>query len=227
MNKEQILKHGEIIKWLYDNPEKNLWQNNGNGWVESTEEISFNLNMKYVQNDEYSEFRKHLADDKHIIYKFGTWKKDGTDRWLTLKVKPTSMDYGNDFWDFEWKFAEDVAYNLIAVKNDEYRIKPDEPEFKVGDWVIYTCISAKYKKGFITQIEDLNIFRKWEGFKLWEPQEGKWCVFYGTKPTKTKYIVARYVKKKKGLYVAGYGGYNSAFTNIAPLAFINTLNDLD
>jgi len=65
MTKEQIKKHGKVIKWFCDNPEKGVWVKISNRW-EQTIEPAFNPKLIYIQNDEYVELRKALAEGKTV-----------------------------------------------------------------------------------------------------------------------------------------------------------------
>lgn len=214
MNAQQVEKHNKVIKWFCDNPDKGVWFDHVDGWKILYDPL-WSLAATYIQNDEYAELRKAQADGK-TIQCLVKWKEifDGEDIKL-VKSEP-----------YDIKLC-DITFAII--KPNMLRIKPDEPEFKKGDWVRYKNSVKKItdgtspdgycacnKDGYAYKASDL---------KLWQPQEGEWCVFYGANPTKTKYIVARFVKRKKGLYVAGYGGYSSSFTNIAPKAFVDTLED--
>jgi len=164
MNTAQIKKHGEIIKWLIDNPEKNLWQNNGNGWVESTEDISFNIGMKYVQNDEYAELRKLVIDKPDI---------------------ELQVSYNNGI---NWHPKTAVKAFLTTGENKLLRVKPNKPQFKIGDWLhdttnnnIFLCEELD-SNGYpvTTKPYSPNIGCKTShdyGIELWEPQEGDLVVY--------------------------------------------------
>lgn len=74
MNKEQIKKHGEVIKRFCDNPNKGVWAKNINipglnDWS-LTYSPMFRVDVPclYVQNDKYAELRKAEADGKIIEY---------------------------------------------------------------------------------------------------------------------------------------------------------------
>jgi hypothetical protein len=68
MTKEQIEQHKEIIKWFIDNHDNGVWTKGENeGWVLQTCP-TFSEKAAYVQNDEYYELRKALADGKIIQY---------------------------------------------------------------------------------------------------------------------------------------------------------------
>ena len=67
MNKEQIYKHSDVIKWFCDNPDSMVWyqQRISKNWV-LTDAPAFGAHTSYVQNDEYAELRKAQANGKTI-----------------------------------------------------------------------------------------------------------------------------------------------------------------
>ena len=107
MNKEQVQKHKDVIKWFCDNPNKGVWfKQDENEWV-LTKNPTFSTyeNLSYVENDEYAEFRKALVDGKEIetLNTYALWDKM----------------LGSNF----------------HGGSDKYRMKPKETKFKVSDWV--------------------------------------------------------------------------------------------
>jgi len=201
MTKEQALKHKEVIQWWVDNTDKGVWWNGAGEWM-LTLSPAFDLNCAYVQNDEYYEFRKALADGKSIQH---------------------NMSPGCVPEERKHKYI-DVANISEAVPAKYYRIKPDEPKFKVGDWV------QDKNSGFVIQAYE-NMIKK--NFKKWEPKNGELCVFwdnncneyfvskYGTKCLDetfgTSHEVARY-----------YADYTEEYwDNVAPLEFIDILEEKD
>lgn len=149
MTKEQVQKHGEVIKWFCDNPEKGVWCQSEEGfpWY-LIHTPTFDTHYKYVQNDEYTELRKA--------------KVDGKLQWKWKHFNPATKEK-----DTEWK---QVPYSETFAFHGEYnyRIKPDEPELKVGDWVRdkVNCKIVKLGKHFHEG-----------GIELWTPQEGDVVIF--------------------------------------------------
>ena len=110
MNKEQIAKHKDIMLWFIENPDKGVWIKGGAYSVwHLHENPEFTLVGKYIQNDEYAELRKAQADGKVI-----EWTDNPNIVGRTWYDNTTSFDM-----------------NIFM-----YRIKPDEPEFKDGDWFV-------------------------------------------------------------------------------------------
>ena len=215
MNKEQINKHKEVMLWFIENLEKGVWSKISNTVWHLTRTPEFGENNKYVQNDEYCELRKYVADGKEIIYKCGTWSSGGEDRWLRLNCRPTSMNNGNDFYNFKWKLIDDVSHRLVVVRDDEYKLKPDEPTFKVGNWVTDGYTIWQHDEN-CRATENTQL--KW---KLWKPTEGEWCVFWDDRDT--NYRVSKYGRELDSWH---YSLNESISTRkIAPLEFIQTLKN--
>jgi len=171
MNKEQIEKHGPVIKWFCDNAEKGIWvYSTALGKWNLRNNPNWTLAYPHIQNDEYAEYRKAQADGKVIQY-----QENRCNNWINLEHNHT------------WYFKQPI---------EQYRIKPDEP-FKVGDWVTYQ--SYPKSNGSITSIKDNKAVVKslkhgscteiYSDIKLWKPQEGEWCVFWENSNT---YHVERY-----------------------------------
>lgn len=142
MNKLVIKKHGPVIKWFCDNADKGIWCKllKDDYWVHC-DGVSFELKNKYVQNDEYAELRKAKADGKTIQF------DDPMDeqKWSDL-LEP-------------FEFLDDV---------NMFRIKPDEPEFKIGDWVYPP------NRNTPIQVKKDMFGQSYTNWKIWKPQEGEW-----------------------------------------------------
>ena len=117
----------------------------------------------FVINDEYATYRKALAEGKTIqMY----CKYDG--------VPP--------FWDDMTEVIKSIGF---VMTKDNYRIKPEEPKFKVGDWVveIHSTTKAQVLELFGNQIRvkfcypDAIITTDSSDFIPWVPKPGEWCWF--------------------------------------------------
>ena len=166
MHKELIKKYkAEFNHWLNDG--KLQAKFNGNSWIEAPKDIfAFNYvaNFILVIDDEFVEFRKALAEGKTIqMY----CKYDG--------VPP--------FWDDMTEVIKSIGF---VMAKDNYRIKPEEPKFKVGDWVVYT--GGGYCEGEILQITDIDekgfcTFGSYDKLyhfnklRLWQPKLGELVIF--------------------------------------------------
>lgn len=80
------------------------------------------------------------------------------------------MDLGYDFVDI----SRDVSdYDIRLL-----RIKPEEPKFKVGDWV-------RAPSGYIYQINETNILHGTKHFTPWQPKKDE--LFWGTRTVHLDY----------------------------------------
>jgi len=189
MTFKQVSKHSKVIKWFCDNPDKGVWRKDFHtGAWHFCRQPEFNYKDTYVQNDECVEFRKALADGNKV-----RMPEDNGKTWFTHCDKL-------DSW-----------YNIENI-----RIKPEEPEFKVGDWV------REKSSGFIIQAYE-NMISK--NFELWKPKKDEWCVFWDyEEKLKSGVLMVDLFKSKSTM---GYISKNviRPFKNIAPLEFIQTLKD--
>lgn len=152
----------------------------------------------YVIDDEYLYLRKALAEGKIIQ---GEWKScDGESTWLDT--------------------AEFTEYT-------NYRIKPDEPTFKVGDWVTRDYDKYIYLINSITRNEaevfngEHSVISLKSIKQLWKPQPGEWCVFWDDS-YKESYVIKRFSHSDCQYYYP-INTPNTCYQNIAPLEFVNTL----
>lgn len=114
-----------------------------------------------VIDDEYVEFRKALAEGKTIQCNAKEGEND-----------ITYTAYGDTWWvdTIEFKYATRF-----------YRIKPEEPKFKVGDWLIeihsgsYAKVLEVFTQEVRVKLYDCNSIITTENtdFKLWKPQLGE------------------------------------------------------
>jgi len=149
MNKEQITKHGEVIKWFRDNMEKGVWYKTyKSDWV-MLEEPSFHIEDYYAQNDEYAHIRKAQIDGKVIECKLVC--SDAHFMWCSSSSLPDI-------------YKEDIS---------SLRIKPEEPKFKVGDWVVYPDGET------IRQVQPNSMLdgKSNAEYNLWEPKEDEWVIY--------------------------------------------------
>ena len=163
MNKQLINKY---------KPEFDHWLNGGSiliksdlGWCPIATEFAWSCNISvdalFVFNDEYVEFRKALAEGKTIEY----------------------LGQSSNVW----HEVQEPDFNLHPTC---YRIKPDGPKFKVGDFVRY--VHSTPAKAL--EINNINGNRYYftnsemsclkHELKLWTPVKGEWCWFYDSKSSK-------------------------------------------
>lgn len=176
MNKELINKYKpEFDHWL--NEGKLLYKHiNSNAWWDNE---PWGYSPDYVTaiiiNDEYAEFRKALAEGKTIQLNEAEKFDDSNRGWVDLSCKSLGK-----------------STNLFPV--NYYRIKPDEPKFKVGDFVRY--IYANSTKAL--EINNINGNRYYftnsemacleYELELWTPVKGEWCWFYDEASNKYSHL---------------------------------------
>ena len=116
------------------------------------------LDAVYVLNDSYSHYRKALAEGK-TVQKHDYFSKE----WFDMKTP-------------DFHGASDTRYAGV------YRIKPDAPKFKVGDWVLHNGVIKQVTKAVDGLIDSLDnqvaVIMKDESLEPWEPKEGEWCIMH-------------------------------------------------
>lgn len=162
MNKELINKY---------KPEFNHWLNGGNilykhinsnaWWNEEPWSYSLSYVTAIIINDECVELRKALAEDKVIEH----------------------IGQSSNVW-------HEVPEPDFILHPTCYRIKPDEPKFKVGDFVRYVY-STPAKA---LEINNINGNRYYftnsemsclkHELEPWTPAKDEWCWFYDSKSSK-------------------------------------------
>lgn len=188
MNKELIKKYKpEFDHWLNggsllarvitsdeDDFMYTIWymvdSNNLEKWKATSLFSLTNTQIKYykpqfVINDEYSEFRKALAEGKTIEY-----------------IGQSSN---------VWHEVQESDFNLHPTC---YRIKPDESKFKVGDFVTPLNREINCSVWQINNILSCNtlvsnsIMLDPRTIQPWTPVKGEWCWFYDSKSSKSSYL---------------------------------------
>ena len=202
MTKEQIKKHGNVIKWFCENPDKYVCYRGATRW-HYTDNPLFYTDTIYVQDDEWTEYRKALADGKQLQYK--TTHSNGKTQLIDIVgLNPT------DEFDYEI----------------DYHIKEDNQEFNVGDWVQIDS-DVVLIKGSMDLI-DLHYLKN---AKKWKPKFGELCVFWDNNEfgdTPLHYYIAKFNNTKCEHAPDRYEFYDvngNIWDNVAPLEFIEALKD--
>ena len=150
MNKELIKKYkAEFDHWL--NGGKLLAKHDNKGWINYYGEDIWTHSAEtlIVIDDEYSMFRKALIEEENIEV-----LQQNTERWVNINTI------------------------IKSIKPELYRIKPKEPKFKVGDWVIHNGVVKRVTKavdGYIDSLDnEVAVIMKEESLELWEPEDGKY-----------------------------------------------------
>ena len=162
-----------------------------------------------VINDEYATYRKALAEGK---------------------VVEVATDY-NDVDGYIWKSIEDNEFHYFNI--NEIRIKPEEPKFKVGDWVVNKASKQRIVKkvasipyGDSVTVGDTEVginVMLINDLELWQPKPGEWCWFWDIDSNPT---LCQYSKYINGEYEAltinpkyklqGLFGFCEPFIGIVP-----------
>ena len=123
------------------------------------------LDTVYVLNDSYSIYRKALAEGKSI----------------QMLCRYDKME---PIWDDMTEVIKSIGF--VDVK-ENYRIKPEEPKFKVGDWVVNKTSKQRIiKKVTSTYSDSVTVGNTEVGInvmlindlELWKPKKGEYCWFW-------------------------------------------------
>ena len=164
MNKELIKKYktefdhwldgGKILKhygsWVPVNLDAK--------WESSIPDLEQEGSFGYVINDKFVEIRKALAEGKTVQYNFGNHginKKDFPNKWKDL----------------------DQSIGILADRTcpENYKVKPEEPKFKVGDWVRDLRDNRAFQINSVNF--NLKLSTKNTVYVHWQPKKGEWCWF--------------------------------------------------
>lgn len=150
MNKELIKKYKtEFDHWL--NGGKLLAKHDNKGWINYYGEDIWTHSAEtlIVIDDEYSMFRKALIEGENIEV-----LQQNTERWVNINTI------------------------IKSIKPELYRIKPKEPKFKVGDWVIHNGVAKRVTKavdGYIDSLDnEVAVIMKEESLELWKPKNNEY-----------------------------------------------------
>ena len=164
MNKELINKYKpEFDHWLNEGKILYKHTNSNAWWNEEPWDYSPDYIIAIIINDEYVEFRKALVEGKVIEY----------------------LGQSSNLW----HEVQEPEFNLHPTC---YRIKPDEPKFKVGDFVTPLNREINCSVWQIDKVLSCNtvvassIMLDPRTIQLWAPVKNEWCWFYDN-PKKNKY----------------------------------------
>lgn len=165
---------------------------------------------------------KWFEDDEPSFHEMYLYVQN--DRYAELRKAQVDGKVVEDNTGLDWSESR----YLWDLPVDRYRIKPDEPEFKIGDWVytemgnIARIIEAKDCK--VESIDGSICYENPNAIKLWQPKEGEWCVVWND--NQISYRICRFVKSVKNKFrmLTGEDTY-TFYDNIAPLEFLQTLKD--
>ena len=115
MNKVQVEKHYDVIRWWLDNPDKGVLYRQEDGNWRLAKAPTFAADTIYIQNDEYAKLRKALADGKTIQIKE---KADDSGVWVDL-FKPNFMS--GDILEYSIKIELDWRDAFIDSYSEKTR----------------------------------------------------------------------------------------------------------
>lgn len=159
-------------------------------------------NLQLIINDEYVEFRKAEAEGKTIQH---------------FNTVYTPHKWTDVIYDKHITFSDNIAY----------RIKPEEPKFKIGDWIRFTKTNKISKISRIVSDTELFTEISWDNLKSschiassnintikdiehWQPKENDWCIFYNENAESfrvAKFKCIGFGKGKEGKYKDMQGNY--------------------
>lgn len=184
------------------------------------------LDTKYVLDDSYCIYRKALTEGKTVEVFFPAQYNNGKDEWVDCK---------------------NISHFHFSGKVSDYRIKPEEPQFKVGDWV-YTQYTYKgkadkilgqvYLEHHTLKVKVLQKF-EFDSYRItvdnttefWEPKPNEWCIF--KERDSSNFIIDKFVTTetfpKEGISAKcdrHWAEFTCAwFHEVYPLEFVQTLKD--
>ena len=166
MSKEVILKYlTEFNAWVKGQEVYVIFNNGGHRLVDSLED--FNEDVRYILlKDSYFPYRIALAEGKTVQCNAREGEND-----------ITYTAYGHLWWVDTTEFKYATRF---------YRIKPEEPKFKVGDFVRYIHTNSQKPLRIINihceryYFENAEIILRVDEIEKWEPKEGEICIFWDT-----------------------------------------------
>ena len=210
MNKQLINKYKpEFDHWLNGGKLLCYTEVEGPYYEVTDEKWDFVCDIVFIINDEYVELRKALAEGKTIQIYDGIYQHE----------------YDPSLDRFGWRdFKSFTQSSTFSKSVGSYRIKPDEPKFKVGDFVRY--IHSNTPKAL--EINNINGGRYYfinsemscleHELEPWTPVKGEWCWFYDRSCNKYAYV-AQFKEKNKQYFISNtdkYWNFCEPFLNSLP-----------
>ena len=174
MDKELIKKYKQEFEHWLTGGELLFMPEDRQTWFNTLRtEIDWSIKGTYVINDTYVQLRIALTEGKTIQI-YGC---------IEQNVSNASLDiYG-------WKdFKSFKPHSIFSYDVENYRIKPEEPKFKVGDWVVNKTSKQRIVKkvasipyGDSVTVGDTEVginVMLINDLELWQPKAGEWCWFW-------------------------------------------------
>ena len=172
MDKELINKYKAEFDLLLQDKSILVKFTNGGHRVASLNDFQFRPAREvayFVIDDEYSEFRKALAEGKTIESQV-----QHTHNGCSYPSPNENLKDSGWVIDTSGKFTGEPRL---------YQIKP-EPEFKVGDWLRTLPGKEHRAPAPIFRVESCLTRFNVDAVELWVPQPSEWCWFWTTKEKK-------------------------------------------
>lgn len=155
-----------------------IFNNGGHRLVDSLED--FNKDVRYILlKDSYFPYRIALAEGKTIQYMNSNGEIKTLDEWDNIG----------------WKQFKGCVEN--------YRIKPEEPKFRVGDFVRYIHTNSQKPLRIINihceryYFENAEIILRVDEIEKWKPTEGEMCIFWDSVDTGAVISKFSYMEQEK------------------------------
>ncbi len=148
MTPQEAIKFREQIAYFIEHPEDGMLYRAEDSWDE-TRYPKWLIYNEYVIPDKYQELRMALADGKQIEF--------------------YNKCYDKNIQGCGWVPASKINKS-IEVKH--YRIKPEEPKIKEGDWVVLPDGKTMEKVQKDSMLAEN--YNPGSRFKLWKPITGTW-----------------------------------------------------
>lgn len=202
MNLELIKKYEkEFLHMLHGG--SILIYNNHKGWIEYNDENIWIQQSygKIIINDKYVKFRKALADGKIVEANYNKWvfPEISIKRWGTVTAE---------------------AFDRYGI--DDLRIKPEEPKFKVGDYVRYIYTNSPKPLRIINinceryYFENAEIILRLDEIEKWEPKAGEICIFWDCINNDARISKFSHMKQEKYSTAFHTWNYCMPFTGTLP-----------
>lgn len=188
MNKELILKFKkEFDHWLHGGKILHKNEVSEAWWLDDCWSCPTEFIHAVIINDDYVELRKALAEGKTIQCRSYT-----TEEWIG----------------FNKGFEPTPSYTFLTVP-EYYRVKPEGPKFKTGDWIKQGNYTIK-----VHRMDSDYYYDKSNGCiaidkaEKWEPKRGELCWFW----TPAKNLIPKLGKflqmEAHNQYYASFGSGN-------------------
>lgn len=195
--KEKVMKKNIDEYLKYDKEEKRgvLYRDKDGNWILTNKVDKLCHDKICIQNDNYVNIRKAIADGYVIKYTCGEKNEKEIDEYA---------------WDPTRRFyLVPECYKITKQKR-----------FQPGDWFVFVADTKSLM--MVTEINEYNsnCSRRDGDAVKWEPKNGEWCVFWND-DSKQEFIIAKC--SSKGFNFAE--GHNNCWDNVAPLDFVEYLKE--